>query len=245
MKLTTLFLWRFARFSFETASLKVRSQNFIQNTVTRQSHHIEMIQPSDGGRKRVAIVALFPRKPVLDSALTLIRSSLENDYHVIAVINSSKADNEEETWIQRLKEFPVTILRRPNIGRDFGAYQAGFRYLKELNLLSKFEWVAFANDSVFYGGASKKFLSEFFQSERDWVCAFLSFQYGLHAQSFLFKLSNKVVSQSEFCDYWNYYKPSDLRHVTISEGEFGLTKQLRRLGFFPTPMSHCSKYSCE
>jgi hypothetical protein len=75
--------------------------------------------------RKIAIVVLYPRGPLLNSVKRLFQSLLDREYEIIAVVNHSK----HKDWIFELSDFPISIIARANIGRDFGGYKSGISFL--------------------------------------------------------------------------------------------------------------------
>jgi len=179
----------------------------------------------------VAIVALYPRKAILISALRLIDQLIVNEYHVVAVLNGRNSWT--DSWLDELNQRNLTILIRPNIGRDFGAYQAGIRYAQMLPSHGTSKRLIITNDSMYFFPTSKDFLDDLLSSTHDWFGMFVNYQFHVHAQSFFESFSSKVFLGNEFINFWENYYPTNIRHNVINKGEVGLTKKLIKGGFIP------------
>jgi len=194
----------------------------LRNTTIKESGFLP-------GSRRIALVALFPRGPLLNSVKRLISNLLERNYEVVLIINRSKLRN----WIPELSNFPITILERENVGRDFGAFKAGISFLKQKGNFSDIESLLMCNDSVFYGENFCKFLDTYEESLSLWTSAFLNFEKHTHAQSFFQSFGGDVVRTQLFQDFWSDYYPSNRRVHTIDKGEVKLSQILLGEGFFP------------
>ncbi len=217
--------------TFFIFSLKSRISTLINYKISRNFYEYQIkkkITLATNGR--VAIVALYPRHGVLTSAIRLIDSLTAADYSVMVVMNESRFSRE---WISELEPKQVGILLRPNIGRDFGAYKVGFEYLKKLGYLERVTYMAFANDSVYYGPRSIDFVNEMLKSETPWNCMFVNFQFHTHGQSFFQVFNKEILSTLEFTKFWGDYYPSELRHKVINHGEVGLSNVCLKAGFSP------------
>lgn len=203
------------------------SKSFFALTVERTS----TIQDSIG----IAIVALYPRGPLLNSVKRLLDTLTEENYLVIAVVNESDLSEE---WIAELRKLNITLLSRPNIGRDFGAYKIGYLFAEQHGLLSKDHTLIFANDSVYYGPHSQTFLHDLLKEEHPWTAMFVNHEIHTHAQSFFIRLSSEIFTHASFRAFWHDYYPSEARKHTINEGEAKLSGKIMELGH--VPYSHVS-----
>jgi glycosyltransferase involved in cell wall biosynthesis len=202
-------------------------------TITLQRKHVlytvhkdSLISSNPG---KIALVALYPRGPLLSSVKRLVSDLLERDYQVVAVVNNSNL----QSWIPQLISLPITIIERPNIGRDFGAYQSGISYLKENGYLDEADLLLICNDSVFYGNNFGNFLKEFDSSKSPWTTAFLNFEKHTHAQSFFQSFTSEILLDPGFQGFWRDYFPSNSRVHAIDKGEVKLSQILLSTGFFP------------
>lgn len=196
--------------------------------------HLRQIVIRESGNlsasKKIALVALYPRGPLLSSVKRLISSLLDCDYHVIAIVNHPNMGD----WIPDLSEFPITIIQRQNVGRDFGAYKCGMNYLEGYKLVDHLDSLLLCNDSVIYGHKFRGFLEEFDRYASQWVTAFLNFEKHTHAQSFFQSFPREILQTRMFRVFWRNYYPSDRRVYAIDQGEVRLSQELLSNGFFPT-----------
>ncbi len=179
--------------------------------------------------KKIAIVAVYPRGHLQGSVLRLIENLVKADYEVLVVINESNLPD----WEFVLQSLPISIIKRPNIGRDFGAYKIGWSFVSTVCQLESVEQVLFANDSVFYGSNFSQFVEMFEANAGSWVTAFLNFEKHTHAQSFFQRFSNEILTSVEFNRFWQDYFPSNRRVHAIDKGEVYLSQKLISEGFFP------------
>ena len=165
---------------------------------------------------------------ILDSVIHEIEILLELNQGVICVINNSKLSDD---WVKKLEEFPITILTRENIGRDFGAYQAGFNYVSSEFGLSNLDSLTFANDTIFFAKDSLEVIKATFNLHGDVKCIYLNLQQHLHAQSFFLTFSKKVIVSKSFSKFWKEYYPSNERVHAINKGEVKLSHYLNKANF--------------
>jgi glycosyltransferase involved in cell wall biosynthesis len=204
----------------------------LRNTIIKESGFLP-------GSRRIALVALFPRGPLLNSVRRLISNLLDRNYEVVVVINKSRQKN----WLPELSNFPITILERENVGRDFGAFKAGISFLKQTGNFSDIESLLMCNDSVFYGENFCNFLDTYEESSSLWTSAFLNFEKHTHAQSFFQSFDGHVVRTDIFQDFWSDYYPSNRRVHAIDKGEVRLSQNLLGAGFFPRSVVNAKNIS--
>jgi hypothetical protein len=178
---------------------------------------------------KFAVIAVFPRKETTTSTLRLIQSLQKNNFNIVVVINKSILLT--EIYVSSFKSLNLTILTRPNIGRDFGAYQAGFNFLVKNDLLSSASQIIFANDSVFYGPKSHNFIDKSLRNSAHWNSFFVNYQFHQHAQSFFISFPSEIINSKIFLDFWTSYYPTSLRHRVINSGEVKLSQVLQQGGY--------------
>lgn len=225
-----------ARFTYFLATINTRFTNLIQRRITRQFDKYSLVENSfeaNSPTEKFAVLALFPRRPLKNSVLRLITVLHDNDYQIVAVINDSKDKNEMNSWMADLRRVGATIIVRTNIGRDFAAYRAGFRFLQKNHKLKLATRLLFANDSCYYGPASKGFLTSVLSENADWNGMFINYRSEFHMQSFFQVFSSAVFNNKWFAEYWEEFQSSDLRHQTIQRGELALSTLCRNKGFTP------------
>jgi hypothetical protein len=176
----------------------------------------------------VAVVALFPRGPLLNSATRLIRALIESNYHVIAVVNQSV---ESPEWIAHLSRLNITLIHRPNIGRDFGAYKIGYLFAIDQGFLDKKKHLVFANDSVYYGPRSEDFVKQLLKEQHPFTAMFVSKEVRIHGQSFFLRFENSIFDKELFKRFWNAFVPSERRNHNIFNGEIALSELLASAGW--------------
>ena len=117
------------------AKLLGEAKRFYRTYVSKTAikHTVERTATAEGANG-VAIVALYPRGPLLASVTRLISTLVDEKYLVIAVVNKSRLSPE---WITALAAMNITLLSRPNVGRDFGAYKVGYLFAETHGLLEQ------------------------------------------------------------------------------------------------------------
>lgn len=185
---------------------------------------------------KLALLAMYPSEDDLyqKSILNLIDGFVSNDVQVVAISNRLIP-----TGLQNeMKNRGCAVIIRKNVGRDFGAYKAGIRWLKDLRLINQIERLFLVNDTLIWMKSSKEIVKEC--EKHTWSSMFLNFEIHTHAQSFFLSFSNEVITNDEFRKFWELYVPLDYRRYAIRSGEVKLTSILIDQGFKCKPYVNLS-----
>ena len=222
----------FAAFTYFFSTFKQRFVEFLQIKFIKTHEKFSVINMSNlKGAERIAIVAVFPTRESTPSTMRLIKYLKKNGFEILLVVNQNS--NLTDRYLSDFKSLDLSILLRPNLGRDFGAYQAGFKFLAQNEDLISTRQLIFANDSVLYGPRSAEFIRHFLNFQSNWKSFFINYQYHMHAQSFFMNFSDEVFKSDSFVDFWLKYYPTGLRHRVINDGEVQLTQTLLNNGHTP------------
>jgi hypothetical protein len=214
--------------SYFVYTFKSRCTNWFKVRVLRRHDRYELAGKPYEEQTRIAIIALWPRPAILKSVLRLIDFFIKENVHVICVINKSQFSDD---WLVEIEKRNVSILERPNVGRDFGAYRTGFLFAKNNINFQKVTNLIFANDSVFFLHESEPALRKVIDSDKDVTSLYLNYQFHLHAQSFFVNYNSRAFHSKSFVDFWKSYYPSQERKHAINNGEVRLSQLLQKKGF--------------
>jgi hypothetical protein len=192
--------------------------NWLRVKVSHADKKILQLKKGDLGAF-VAIIAVYPGTSTFNSVARLIAILESNGYSTLIVINEN---SEASRWFEKLSSPERTLIVRPNIGADFGAYKCGFNYLRSHR--SKLEVVLIANDSLHYTSDCEKSLSPLLDPASPMNCLFLNFQAVIHAGSMLIKFDSIKLSSDIFWDFWEYYHCTNSKKRIIKYGEHKLTE---------------------
>jgi hypothetical protein len=149
------------------------------------------------------------------------------NFSVLVLVNEN---DQKDQYLEILDHFDCTVLIRPNIGRDFGAYQLGFdRVYKEYSEVI-FEKIVVLNDTLYTTTRTQEFY-EYFLVQNEFNCLYLNKQGIAHASSHSIILRKSEIYSNLMREFWKGYYPSSDRMHSIFNGEFGLTHALG-VGFF-------------
>ena len=178
-------------------------------------------------REHVAIVAVHPRIELTASVERLLDTLGSLGVTVVMVVNDSPdAGRCIDVWRDRCDG----IVQRGNIGRDFGAYQAGVRYILRHGPVERIGRLSFFNDSVVYLPHTDRLLSAWWSDTSGCTALCTSQVPRPHLQGFAFSLDGACAFGPAARRFWDRYYPSGIRHEVIRRGELGLSDMLRAAG---------------
>jgi hypothetical protein len=173
------------------------------------------------------ILATFPGTTPANSLRRLMEAIQNQNFSVLVLVNEN---DQKDPYLEILDHFDCTVLIRPNIGRDFGAYQLGFdRVYKEYSEVI-FEKIVVLNDTLYTTTRTQEFY-EYFLVQNEFNCLYLNKQGIAHASSHSIILRKSEIYSNTMREFWQGYYPSSERLHSIFSGEFGLTHTLG-LDFF-------------
>ena len=133
--------------------------------------------------------------------------------------------------------YAQTIIERPNIGRDIGAYRDGYLHLQQLGLLEGLDELLLINDTLVFPLFDA---TTFWRDLRALPYAvtgpYENFSLGRHLQSFMILMRQGVPSHPAVRAFWNGYRPVDTRLHAVRKGEVGFSRALRRAGISFGPL---------
>lgn len=170
---------------------------------------------------KVAVFSHFDAQGALhDFVAFYLRQLAEAGFTVIFVSNAPSLP--EET-IFRLRPWCGLILRRANIGYDFGAYKDGIALIPDLHTL---ELLLLVNDSV-YGPFHplKDLVARMDLSADVWGCTDSGERHH-HLQSYFLLFGRPALRSAGFAQFWARFRYVNSKYWIISRGEIGLSRQL-------------------
>ena len=168
----------------------------------------------------VAIVAMFQPRGLMPSTRRLLEAFRRRKVAVILVSNAPLPDVE----LDYLKSMTMVVLQRKNIGRDFGAYQCGLRFLANKNY--EIEKLFLVNDSIYILPGIDNIIEKIQKAEDKYQGLTEIYEYHYHLASHFVALDKTILEDEQFKNFWNGYKPLSTRKHAIWKGEVGLTQAL-------------------
>jgi hypothetical protein len=201
-----------------------RVRKLLQGTV-----ELEGPNPFNAGwaPERVALLAQWSDEPRLSRSMrTLVAQLREADFDVV-LVSACEAPGELE-WVGGRPD-RVAVLRKPNVGYDFGSWTIGLERFPEI---ARAPHVLLANDSLVGPFAPiRPLLEDFLSSPTDTWGATDNTQQAHHLQSFFFGFSGGILADPILQKFWADVRQEDLKWKIITKYEVGLSRLLWREGY--------------
>lgn len=217
-----------AHVTYWLATTPVRISTWWRVRVRREHRRWQVVGSTDiDWTDRVAIVAVHPRHALVGSVRRSLAALRAQQVTTVLVLNESP---DRERCAARWRDHADVLLTRPNIGRDFGAYQAGVSFVREHAAVDRIRRVIFLNDSVVHLPTTPRLLGDWLAEATGSSALSVNQIPQPHLQGFAFELDGAVAFGQPLTRFWQRYYPSDIRHRAIRRGELGLSDVLRRGG---------------
>lgn len=201
-------LIQWARFE---SYIKTRDLHLIQNRIRVNASYRH--QP-------ILLLALFQQGTLRPDLRSCIGIAKKMGYFVIGVNTASLPDDTQHQM--------DIYIQRPNVGRDFGSYQAGFLYMFAHGMDANCPLLMMMNDSVFFDATRlASFFNEIAMSTKEVLSATENFELQYHLGSFCIALKSSVLVHPRFHAFWEHYQLPEIRPHVIAKGEMALTACLK------------------
>ena len=202
---------------------------YLLSFTRRRSSYVRRCWPGAldlDGATRVAVFVHFDRQGMVhDFVLHYLAEIAQAGFTTVFVSNAPRLDPES---IDRLSPLCGAILRRANVGMDFGAYKDGIAALPRLDRL---EALLLANDSVygpFYDLGDV--IGRMNLAEADVWGITDSWERRFHLQSYFVLFGRRALSHGAFAPFWSRVRYVQAKSWIIGHYEIGLTRHLVRSG---------------
>jgi hypothetical protein len=165
----------------------------------------------------------------LPSTLGLIRAIKRQGYDLVVVVNGR---NVALDWFEGEISERDVLITRPNLGRDFAAYQLATNFLFGKKICV--ERLLYCNDSIFYLDKNdpKNIFGLLASSKDSWIGMTENYPV-YHVSSWCFQLSSEILASRAFINFWKTYQPVDSHRHAVTAGEEKLTSVLLKAGYRP------------
>jgi len=201
------------------------SRSLVRSTMSQV--RVERAPRGEFSSDRVAVVAQFSQQHLISRSLnTMIAELLGAGYRVVV---SSSCESPSELIFDDSISDRVTVLRRPNVGYDFGSWACGLVWDGDI---SRARHVVLVNDSLlgpFWG--LDKVLTGFHESKADVYGLTDTMQFGYHLQSYFLGFKNGVLEEHALRQFWMGIRHETNKQRIIQRNEIGFSRLLRREGF--------------
>jgi lipopolysaccharide biosynthesis protein len=173
------------------------------------------------------VIAHWSSSSVLSrSVRELIRQLRESDYGVVIVSTAEAPEPLEATGV--LLD-GVTILRRPNVGYDFGSWATG---MAACPWVQEADRALFANDSMLGPFVSVAGLLRQFEGTSGDVWGLTdTVQHGYHLQSYVIGFRGSVLRHPPLQEFWRDIRVEPTKRRVVRRYELGLSALARTEGY--------------
>jgi lipopolysaccharide biosynthesis protein len=194
----------------------------------RRTGYIEDRWPGVDGDElagRVCVFVHFDRAgEIHDFVLHYLREIREAGFKIIFVSNAPKL---KPAAVQRVRSLAAIILRRANVGYDFGGYKDGLSLIPDL---ARVDLLLLANDSV-YGPFRPltDILSRRGNDAQFWGLTD-SWDRAYHLQSYFLLFGRVALAHEAFGRFWKSVRYVNSKGYVIRRYEVGLSRTLMKAG---------------
>jgi hypothetical protein len=182
--------------------------------------------------ENLCIFSIFSAKGgILRSTLSLLKAVRKEGYSLVVVVNGQKITR---GWFEGEIGTTDVVISRPNLGRDFAAYQIATNLLLDSKL--SISRLLYCNDSIFYLDRNdpRNIFAHLMSSGDHWTGMTENYEHSYHVSSWCFQLSKEILNSPAFFAFWRNYRPVDSRRHAIRQGEIGFSQMLLKAGYIPT-----------
>lgn len=177
--------------------------------------------------ERVAIIASYANDNIVTRSLATLTREFENNGYSVVLVRASDDERPLE-WPVSLPADPV-IVRKSNIGYDFGSWAAGLSLFPSVR---RKRFVILANDSLVGPFASITPMIESFEaSTTDVWAATNTSQFHSHIQSYFVGYREGVLNDRGLRQFWSNLVVETEKTRIIHRYELGLSRLLLAEGF--------------
>jgi lipopolysaccharide biosynthesis protein len=188
---------------------------------------VECSPSGESSSDRIAVIAQFSQQNHISRSLnTMIAELLGAGYRVVV---SSSCPSPSKLIFDDFVRDRVTVLRKPNLGYDFGSWACGLAWDPDI---SRAKHVMLVNDSLLGPFAGfEKVLAGFHESKADVYGLTDTTQFGYHLQSYFLGFANGVLEEQAMGRFWMSIRDETNKQRVIQRNEIGFSRLLRREGF--------------
>jgi hypothetical protein len=194
-----------------------------------RSQHIKCTSGKLPASDNLSIFLIYQLDGVPRSVFNTCNHLITSGSTPIIVSNTPLSDPDRVA----LQAVAHVVAERPNFGYDFGGYRDGLWLINELGLNP--QQVIFLNDSVWFPALStSSLLAEFSTASAEYLGTqiFINPVCGDKTQamfgSYCFAVNAPLLRNSRFLSFWNNYKLSSNKEVTLRRGERAFSYQMMK-----------------
>lgn len=223
MRLRIVFTWLVLQFKLLGGFLSYGFGAFRKESYVRERWDGQL--PLAGAR-RVAVFVHYDGQGVVHGfVLHYLRQLQKLGFATVFTSNGPRLAPEQ---VEQLQGLCALIIRRDNVGYDFGAYKEGIAAIPDLAAL---DMLLLANDSV-YGPFHHlaAVLDRMPPQEAEVWGASDSWEFSFHLQSYFLLFHRAALATPAFAAFWKKLRYVQSKIWIVHKYEVGLTRSLRRAG---------------
>ena len=188
---------------------------------------VEHIGSSISNYLRVAVLAHYSASAVVSRSFRALVGAMRSAGYGVLVVSSAEFP-ERLDWCGD-DTTGVTVMRKPNVGYDFGSWAVGLDVYPDLR---RREHVVLANDSLVGPFASIAPLLDAFHNTRADVWGLTeTLQFSRHLQSYFLGFRGGVLQEPALDWFWRGVRHHEDKTEVIHRNEIGLGKLLAQEGY--------------
>ena len=177
---------------------------------------------------KIAVVAQWSRESVLSlSTNKLVSQLMRNGFEVVFV---SACESPEPLVLDTEILERITILRKPNVGYDFGSWSIGLLTFPEIRKAKEVLLLNDSNCGPF--GSISNLLENMSNSPYDITGITDSLQHRYHIQSFMMHFKNDSLNSKSMVDFWKNIRSQNNKFDVVLAYELGLTSRAQGNGLY-------------
>jgi len=182
--------------------------------------------------KRLFIFAGYDKDGIVDNTLLHYLRSLSELGDIIFTMDNDAQDSE----LNKIREIKnVLYVAAARHGEyDFGSYKRGYFYARDHGILDKYDWVYFANDSVYGPLWNLGPVLQDLEGRGVDLTGMTDFENAptpVQVQSWFVGISKKVATSKFLADFLATVKHQDTKQLVVLKYEVGLSQTILRHGF--------------
>ena len=181
--------------------------------------------------KRLFLFAAYNKNNIISNELFSYLTELSRLGDIIFFMDNSLCDLEKDK-LKNIKN--ILFFHCEKHGEyDFGSYKRSFLYALQHNILNKYSWVYFVNDSVYMLSSPEKIIIELETSNSDMIgmCSYENENIPFHIQSWFFGVNKKLATSKFFYGVINGIEKQEEKDDIIYKYEIGITQKVINQGY--------------
>lgn len=180
-----------------------------------------------GASDRYAVLAHFSTEPQVSLSFRSLVEALVGLGHQVVVVSSATCPEPLDWADAELGD--TRVLRKPNVGYDFGSWAVGLAMTPEA---ARAEHVVLANDSLVGPFAPiDSLLDRFYRSPADVWGLTETLQFTRHLQSYFLGFRGGVLTEPPLARFWAGVRHYEDKQLVIHRNEIGLGQLLQAEGY--------------